>query len=542
MRISNLKTNHVRNPLGFALDQPVFSWIVEDTKDKKQAAAQVMVSVDDAFAQTIFDSGKVAGSEIDSVAYRPTIPLAFRARYYWKVKIWGETESAESEIAWFETPKMDEPWQAQWITPDLGENQTHPYLFKDFELSSRAISARAYVSGLGLYHFELNGKKVGDEVLTPYCNAYDQWIQYETYDITEYLNEGANLIAIMLGNGWYKGRYGLQDVSAKTYGDQFALICEVHITLENGGQLVLVTDESWNATPARVLDSSIYDGETYDARIAKPGQGDGSIYGVKQIALDVNKLQARRSLPVCINEEIQPIAIIQTPAGETVLDMGQNMVGWVRFKTSAPEGTRIHLQFGEVLQDGNFYRDNLRTAKAEYVYVADGSEAIAQPYFTYYGFRYVKVSGWVGELNPNDFIGCVVYYQMDIIGNIETSNPKVNQLFKNALWGQKGNFLDIPTDCPQRDERWGWTGDAQMFSGTACFNMDVSAFQNTGLTWQRNRLNIMVWSQMSSQQQTSLPAVLVLGAMQLRFCRGMYTSSLVTSSYLSSNLKACAPG
>ena len=152
------------------------------------------------------------------------------------------------------------------------------------------------------------------------------------------------------------------------------------------------------------------------------------------------------------------------------------MTGWLRFRTSAPSGTRIRLQFGEVLQEGNFFRDNLRTAKAEYIYIADGTDAVVEPYFTFFGFRYVKVSGWVGEINVDDFTGCVVYSQMDTTGEIETSSEKVNQLFKNAMWGQKGNFLDIPTDCPQRDERLGWTGDIQVFSGTACFNMDAAAF------------------------------------------------------------------
>ena len=477
MKITHLKTNHVQNPLGFTLDTPVLSWIVEDTLDKKQTAAQVVVARDDKFAEILFDSGKVIGDGIDSLAYRPDINVAPRTRYCWKVRVWGETESAESEPAWFETAKMDEPWQAQWITPDFRDNQTHPYLFKRFELPSKVVSARAYICGLGLYHFELNGRKAGDEHLTPYLNAYDQWVQYQTYDITEQLNRGDNLIAVMLGNGWYKGRYGLQDFpnEPKPYGEQFALICEIHITLENGKKLVLVSDKSWNAIPAPVLASDIYDGETYDARIAKPGQG-GKIFGVKKIALDTKKLQARRSLPVQVIGEIKPIAVIQTPAGETVLDMGQNMTGWIRFKTSAPSGTKIHLQFGEVLRDGNFYRDNLRTAKAEYIYIADGRDAVAEPYFTFFGFRYVKVSGWAGDLNPDDFTGCVVYSQMDEIGHIETSNAKVNQLFRNALWGQKGNFLDVPTDCPQRDERMGWTGDAQMFSGTACFNMDSAAF------------------------------------------------------------------
>jgi alpha-L-rhamnosidase len=476
MKIAHLKTNRISNPLGFALHKPSFSWIVEDTVDKKQSGAQVVVALDSEFIRRVFDSGKVAGSAIDSLSYVPEIDLKPRTRYYWKVRVWGETEQAESEAAWFETSKMAEAWQAQWITPDFEDNHTHPILFKSFELPGKVISARAYICGLGLYHCELNGKKVGEEFLTPGCNAYDQWLQYQTYDIADRLSVGSNLIRVMLGNGWYKGRYGAGGEHSEVYGSQFALICELRITLENGEEWVIASDGSWKATPSPVLDSGILDGETYDARLELPEPSAGMAFGVKPVEIDLKKLAARRSLPVCINEVLKPVAVLHTPAGETVLDMGQNMVGWIRFRTHAPAGTRIHLQYGEVLQEGNFYRENLRSAKAEYIYFANGKQAVVEPYFTFYGFRYVKVSGWVGELSLEDFTGCVVYSRMDIIGSIETSNEKVNQLFKNALWGQKGNFVDIPTDCPQRDERLGWTGDTQMFSGTACFNMDAGAF------------------------------------------------------------------
>jgi alpha-L-rhamnosidase len=476
VKITHLKTNHIVNPLGFAIEKPTFSWIVEDTCDKVQTAAQILVSRDGDFEQVIFDSGKVDGPGIDSLAYRPPIWLKPRTRYFWKVRVWGETESAESDTAWFETSKMDEDWQAEWVTPDWEDNRIHPILYRHFDLPSRAVAARAYICGLGLYHFELNGKKVGDEHFTPYCNAYDQWIQYQTFDVTDQLTVGSNLVSVMLGNGWYKGRYGANGGSLGFYGDRFALICEMHITLEDGNELIVVTEPSWTAQHSPVIESDIFDGETYDARIGKVVPSPGKAFDVKPVEIDTTRLEARRSLPVCINEEIRPVAVIHTPAGETVLDMGQNMTGWVRFRTNAPADARIHLQFGEVLQGGNFFRDNLRTARAEYIYIADGTDAVAEPYFTFYGFRYVKVSGWVGELSIDDFTGCVVYSRMDTIGEIETSNEKVNQLFKNAMWGQKSNFLDIPTDCPQRDERLGWTGDAQIFSGTACFNMDAGAF------------------------------------------------------------------
>ncbi|MEZ4666358.1 MAG: family 78 glycoside hydrolase catalytic domain [Anaerolineae bacterium] len=476
MNITRLKTNHIECPLGFHLDQPTFSWIVENTSDKVQTAAQVQVSCDNNFEQIIFDSGKVTGNVIDSLAYRVPIELKPRTRYFWRVKVWGETECAESEVAWFETAKMDEAWQAQWITPDCDDNSLHPIMYQTIDLPSKVVSARAYICGLGLYHFELNGKKVGEEYFTPYCNAYDQWLQYQTFDITEQLNVGSNLVSVMLGNGWYKGRYGANGGAIGFYGDRFALICEICVTLEDRRVIIFATDPLWRAQPSPVVQSDIFDGETYDARIGKDVPSQASSYNVRLLDMDSGLLEARRSLPVCINEEIKPIGVIHTPAGETVLDMGQNLTGWLRFRTSAPAGTRIRLEFGEVLQRGNFFRDNLRTAKAEYVYIADGTDAIVEPYFTFFGFRYVRISGWAGDVNLGDFTGCVVYSQMDSVGAIETSNEKVNQLFRNALWGQKGNFLDIPTDCPQRDERLGWTGDIQVFSGTACFNMDASAF------------------------------------------------------------------
>ena len=475
MKITHLKTNHIINPVGYAIEKPTFSWIVEDTPDTVQTAAQFVVSTTPDFSDIIFDSGKVEGSGIDSIAYRPSLQLAPQTRYYWKITVWGETETAESEIAYFETAKMDQDWQADWITPDFDDNKTHPILYQEFDLPVKPVSARAYISGLGLYHFEMNGEKVSDELFTPFCNAYDEWIQYQTFDITDNLTSGSNLISVMLGNGWYKGRYGSGRGVPEYYGDKFALICELHITLENGDTVIVNSDSSWKAQPSPVLESDIFDGEVYDARIPKtvPTENPSS---VKLIDIDKNLLQARRSLPVLIMEEIKPVEVIHTPAGETVLDMGQIITGWLRFKTNAPAGTRIYLQFGEILQEGNFFRENLRSAKAEYTYIADGSDAIVEPYFTFYGFRYVKITGWDGDINPDDFTGCVIYSDMDIIGELETSNDKVNRLIDNAMWGQKGNFLDIPTDCPQRDERLGWTGDIQVFAGTACFNMDSAAF------------------------------------------------------------------
>ncbi|MGG4141774.1 family 78 glycoside hydrolase catalytic domain [Paenibacillus algorifonticola] len=469
MKIVNLKTNRIVNPLGFTLEKPRFSYVVTDTSAKKQTAAQIQVALDEAFSTTIFDSGQSA--DIDSLSYEWHTELLPRTRYFWRVTVWADNgDTATSEPAWFETAKLDESWTAKWISPEL-DKQIHPVLFHTFNLPGEIVSARAYVCGLGLYEMELNGVKAGDEYLTPLYNAYHKWLQYQTYDVTALLQAGENKIEVSLGNGWYKGRFGFDGGEENIYGDEFALLAEIMVTFKDGSTQVIGTDQSWSARKSKIIESNIYDGEKYDATFV-----DSRVYQVKAADLGYDRLMARLSLPVVVKERLAPVEILTTPAGETVIDLGQNMVGWLQFRTNAPAGTIIRLQYGEVLQNGNFYRDNLRTAKAEYVYTANGDEATVRPYFTFYGFRFVKVEGWHGELNPKDFTGCVVYSDMDQTGHFETSNPQVNRLFLNALWGQKGNFLDTPTDCPQRDERMGWTGDAQVFSGTACFNMDSYAF------------------------------------------------------------------
>lgn len=472
MKILSMKTNRIQNPLGFAFNnKPRLSWIVDSEKAKHQLAAQIEVSTDIDFNNIIFDSGK--RTDIDSICYQLDIKLEPRTRYYWRVRVWDDDGScALSEPAWFETSKMDEPWHGKWITPDI-DPSFHPVIFSDFYIEKKVVSARSYICGLGLYEMVLNGEKTGEECLSPGLVAYDKWIPYQTFDVTEQLKEGNNHIEVYLGNGWYKGRYGLNRKVMFQYGDRFALICELHVVYEDGSTEIFCTDTNWKSRKSKVMDSSIFDGEIYDDTFY-----DATVYPVKLIDLDIKKLEPRRSPAIKIKEHIKPVEIIRTPAGETVIDMGQNMVGWLEFTNRAPKGTEIMLQFGEVLQDGNFYRDNLRTAKCEYRYISDGKEKKVRPYFTFYGFRYVKLTKWEGDVNIDDFTGLVLYSDMEQTGNITTDNPLVNRLFLNALWGQKGNFLDVPTDCPQRDERMGWTGDAQVFSGTAAFNMDVFAFFN----------------------------------------------------------------
>ena len=372
--------------------------------------------------------------------------------------------------AWFETGKLSEKWNALWITSDIADNPP-PVMYKTIELNKPVKKARAYICGLGLYELYINENKIGDEFLTPNCNEYEKWIQYQTYDVTEQLTTNANKIEVILGDGWYNGRIGFQKRATTGERSKYALLMEIHVEYNDGLKEIFITDTTWKSGAGPIVSSSIYDGEVYDATFDTVKR-----YPVSLLEFGFDRLTERFSLPVRIKEKIQPIEIIYTAKGETVLDFGQNMTGWVRFKSRASKGNRVFLQFGEVMQNGNFYRENLRTAKAEYTYISDGVKRMVRPYFTFYGFRYVKVQGWEGEITKDDFTALVLYSDMQQTGWIKTGNDLVNRLFLNALWGQKGNFLDVPTDCPQRDERVGWTGDAQIFSGTACYNMDTYAF------------------------------------------------------------------
>ena len=276
---------------------------------------------------------------------------------------------------------------------------------------------------------------------------------------------------------------------------------KVIIDYEDGTSDIIITDTSWQTAPCYIVESSIYDGEKQDARMiidgwscAGPSQKNhaGEIVEWKQAVLlnmDMSLLTARLSIPVVIKETMKPKEVIVTPAGETVLDMGQNMVGGFLLDVDLPAGSYLILQFGEILQDGNFYQGNLRTAKQTFTYISYGKPSTVRQYFTFFGYRYVKVSGWTENKESllDKYTGTVIYSDMERTGYIETSNPKVNQLISNALWGQKGNFVDVPTDCPQRDERMGWTGDAQVFCGTASFNMDTYAFSvNIFTIWQKS--------------------------------------------------------
>ena len=412
MRIVNLTCDYMVNPIGYDFEKPSFGWRTEsDAVNGAQSAYQIQVSEDETFAAPAADTGRVesgisAGVQIDA-GWKP------RTRYFWRVRIWDRdgNESGWSDVASFETAKYSEPWTAKWI----GWNREFPQLRGAFELTRPVRRARAYACGVGLYVMYLNGERVSDEYLAPGFNAYDSWLQYQTYDITFQLRPGANAVGCQLGNGYYKGRVNWPEIRERfgdrhnIFGDRLAFICEIHVEYEDGTEDTFVTDESWRASLSPWLRAEIYDGEVYDARMivenwCTPECDLSDWESVHPVNIDMNLLTARKGLPVKLHERLKPAEILTTPAGEHVIDFGQNLAGLLSFEADAPEGTELWFQFGEALdRDGNFYRANMRTALAELRYICDGKRRFYRPSFTFFGFRYVKITGWPGELRPECF-------------------------------------------------------------------------------------------------------------------------------------------
>ncbi len=487
MRVYRLTCDTMTNPLGYDFPRPRFGWQTEDpTPEGFQSAYQLQIFPDLSGAESapLLDTGKVLSGL--SAGIEAELPLQPRTRYRWRIRVWSQKDEVSpwSDFAFFETAKRDEPWQAEWI----GWDREFPQLRGDFELDKPVRSARAYACGVGLYELYCNGQRVGDEYLAPGFNAYDNFLQYQTWDLTPCLRPGKNALGAWLGNGYYKGRVNWPEIRERfgdrtcIYGDQLAFICELHVAYEDGTEQVFCTDRSWRVAESPFLRAEIYDGEVYDARKYRedwclPETDTAGWDAVIPVNMGYDRLTARLNLPVKLHEQRKPAQVLRTPSGETVLDFGQNWAGLLSFRTDAPAGTELLFQFGEALdRDGNFYRDNMRTALAEIRYIADGKNREYLSHFTFFGFRYVRVTGWPGPVNPEDYTSVALYSDMAPLGSFSCSDERVNRLFLNSLWSMKSNFVDNPTDCPQRDERMGWTGDAQVYCTTACMNMNTDVF------------------------------------------------------------------
>jgi alpha-L-rhamnosidase len=488
LKVEALTCEYRTNPLGIGVVVPRFSWQIEsDARGTMQKGYRIIVTLED--GTLVWDSGYTMAEQSIQVLYAGP-ELQSRTRYIYKVKVWdlAGRESKWSDAAWFETGLLDHSeWKAKWIAPNSEEidpESAAAYLLrKQFELAEGIVSARIYATASGVYEIYANGSKVSDELLAPGWTSYSSRLQYQTYDVTDLVRPGGNGIGMMIGDGWYRSGMGFEGKNYK-YGERRAAILQLHVKFKDGTEEVIGTDSSWKAAAGPILYSTIYHGETYDASSEREGWidaalDDGQWNSVELCDLPLHHLVAQENFPMRVTEIIRPISYFVTPAGDHVLDMGQNMVGRIRMTVQAPAGTEIILRHAEVLdKEGNIYFGNLRPAKQTVKYIAkgEGTEKYA-PHFTFMGFRYVKVEGYPGTELPLDaFVGEVIHSDMEPTGEFECSDERVNQLQSNIKWGQRGNFVDVPTDCPQRDERLGWTGDAQVFISTALYNFQGGPF------------------------------------------------------------------
>ncbi|MCF7940626.1 MAG: glycoside hydrolase family 78 protein [Spirochaetia bacterium] len=484
---TRLTCNYQTDPMG--IDERVrFGWVIEsDRQEILQRSYTLHIAEDPGFSTLVFDSGMIDSQESVHV-YADGFEPESNSRYWVRVAIRdnrGES-SPWSTAASFETAMLSsELWKAHFITGDREEDGSRSdakALRSTFRISGAIASARAYATALGLYELHLNGSRVGDYLLTPGWSSYESRLLYQSYDITGMLVQGENAIGALVGAGWYKGTMGFM-LKRNHYGNRAALLCQLEITYDDGSKEIIGSDGSWKCSESAITFSEIYDGEIYDARNeepqwASPGFDDSAWEPVSLLPTDYSRLKAQDGEPIRRISSIPAQQLMITPEGDTVLDFGQNLTGWVRFSVSGKAGDRVELQHAEILDsDGNFYTENLRAAKAALSYTlrGDGLE-VFEPHFTFYGFRYVRILSYPAEVRMEDFTAVVIHSDMAPTGSFSCSNPLLNRLQHNILWGMKGNFLDIPTDCPQRDERLGWTGDAQIFAGEACFLMNTDPF------------------------------------------------------------------
>ncbi|WP_296615459.1 glycoside hydrolase family 78 protein [Sphingomonas sp.] len=493
MELVDLTVEGERNPLGIDDLAPRFSWrLADDGRGIRQASYRIQVAADEARLITgialLVDTEECRSPHSHLVECRLPV-LGSRRSYAWRVQV-RDTQGRLSEWSapqrW-EMGLLDKcEWSARWISPreyrDRDVPSPAPYLRRSFNVRPGLVRARAYMSAQGLYAARINGERIGDAVLTPGWTSYHDRIQYQTYDITDALVVGENVVGVMLGDGWFRG--SLWPGPRNRYGEHLALLCQIELFYADGTSETIGTErDNWTCSTGAILSSELYAGEVQDARLEpigwdRPGFDASEWSSVIEAPEPRGRLIAQSCPPVRRIEERAPISVERLADGQVIIDMGQNMVGWTRLRASGPAGTTITVRHAELLQpDGSLYTENLQAAVQTDRFTLRGEgEEIFEPHFTFHGFRYVSVEGYPGELTPDAITGIVCHSDLTLTGEFECSEPLVNQLQSNILWSQRGNFVDIPTDCPQRAERMGWTADVQLFAPTAAFNMDVRRF------------------------------------------------------------------
>lgn len=469
MELYDFCVEYLKHPIGVTAQSPRFSWKLRaDQQDTRQIAYQIHVTEG---RRTAWDSGRRETDTSVLVPYEGE-RLHAETRYDVLVRVWDNHGNEAETEGWFETGIFDGcQFTAKMITHDFPAEETAcPVFTKQIQVKEGIRRAVAYTTAHGVYELAVNGQKVGEDRMTPGWTSYHHRLQYQIYDVTEQLKPGENLLEMTVGNGWYKGIFGFQ-CQANIYGDRAGAFAELHLIYDDGSRETVVTDESWGVRTGEIRYSEIYMGETIDTDSAERRSGK-----VLSKEFDKSVLTAQENEPVRITERIPAKELIITPKGERVIDFGQNLTGLAELRVRGRKGQKIVVRHAETLdKDGNFYPETLRQAKSTDTYICSGEEQRFLPHFTFHGFRYICVEG-LEEMRPEQFTACVIHSDMEATGSFTSSNAKVNQLHSNIGWGQRGNFLDIPTDCPQRDERLGWTGDAQIFSWTAAFHRNTALF------------------------------------------------------------------
>ena len=491
--VSNLTCEYRNNPLGIDILRPRLSWQLEsEPRGTRQTAYRILAAASEAALASevgFWDSGRVPSDQSIHIPYEGT-ELVSGQRACWKVWVWDEAgRETESLPAWWEMGLLGRSdWKGEWVGGPFagGPRTTSPaaYIRKEFETAKQVASARLYATALGLYEFSLNGVRVGEAVFTPGWTDYSKRIQYNAYNVTELIRPGVNVCGAILGDGWGVGN--ICWVGRQRYADRPRLLAQILLTYSDGSREVIATDDSWRVTYGPILESDMLMGESYDARRELTGWGyhgyDDADWWPAEVFADGGAELVATNGPVVKRQEVlKPVELHEIPDlanRRWIFDMGQNMVGWVRLQVQGPAGTTISIRYAEALNpNGTLYTENLRSARnTDYYTLRGGGEEIWEPHFLFHGFRYVELARFPGNPSEDTINGIVLHSDLPTTGTFECSDPLINQLQHNIVWGQKGNFVDIPSDCPQRDERLGWTGDAQVFIRTAAFNRDIAGF------------------------------------------------------------------
>jgi alpha-L-rhamnosidase len=492
-QISKVQTEYTTEPLGISEPSPRFTWRIDtDAGNWRQEACQVRITLED--GSEVWDSGQLAQTE-QRVEYRGPALLS-ATRYLLTVTVISAGHSETSLATWFETGLLDQTeWKADWIQGRLVGGRRAmvpaPYFRRSFAVESEVVRARLYITALGVMDPSLNGQPLGTDELSPGWTDYRKRVRYLTYDVTEHLQQGENVLGVAVGDGWYAGNVEWR--GRQLYGDRPALLAQLVVETEDG-RVEVVTNGDWQHNYGPIVQADILMGEHHDYRLSLPGWDapgfdDSNWLPVETIEPNVGALVAYNCPPIRSVETLQPVSVKRIPTWPSdiyLVDFGQNLVGRVRLKVSGKRGDTIRIRFGEKLDNnGNLYTENLRSAtQTDFVTLSGDGVEIFEPKFTFHGFQYCEIQNFPGEFSTENIEAVVLHTDYEMPGDFSCSDPLLTQLWKNIRWGWRGNSVDVPTDCPQRDERLGWTGDAQVFVRTAL------TIANTQSFWEKYQVDL----------------------------------------------------